>query len=126
MISEISRVLKPEGVFLYDTINRTFLSKLVTIKILQEWKRWAIMPSHLHEWRMFIRPGEIKELLLQNHLIWKEHRGVEINISILRILRYLHLRVKGELTYEAFGRKFRVLESNNTRVMYLGYAIKEN
>jgi 2-polyprenyl-6-hydroxyphenyl methylase/3-demethylubiquinone-9 3-methyltransferase len=126
VISEISRVLKPEGVFLYDTINRTFLSKLVTIKILQEWKRWAIMPSHLHEWRMFIRPGEIKELLLQNHLIWKEHRGVKINISILRILRYLHLRVKGELTYEEFGRKFKALESNNTRVMYLGYAIKEN
>jgi hypothetical protein len=74
---------------------------------------------------MFIRPVEIKELLVQNHLIWKEHRGVKINISILRILRYLHLRVKGELTYEAFGRKFMALESNNTRVMYLGYAIKK-
>lgn len=33
VISEISRVLKPNGVFIYDTINRTFISKLVAIKI---------------------------------------------------------------------------------------------
>jgi 2-polyprenyl-6-hydroxyphenyl methylase/3-demethylubiquinone-9 3-methyltransferase len=124
VISEISRVLKPGGVFLYDTINRTFLSKLVAIKVLQEWTRWAIMPSRLHEWNMFIKPEEIKLLLLQNHLIWKEHRGIIPDISVLKILHYLHRRVKGELTYEEFGNKFRLVESDNTYVMYMGYAVK--
>ena len=75
VISEISRVLKPGGVFIYDTFNRTFLSKLVAIKVLQDWKRWSIMPPHLHEWEMFIKPGEIIQLLNQNHLVWKEHTG---------------------------------------------------
>src|SRR6476661_337945 len=40
VIAEISRVLKPNGVFFYDTLNRTFISKIVAIKIWQEWKRW--------------------------------------------------------------------------------------
>ena len=60
VISEISRVLKNGGIFLYDTFNRTFLSNLVAIKVLQDWERWAIMPPHLHEWKMFIKPSEIK------------------------------------------------------------------
>jgi 2-polyprenyl-6-hydroxyphenyl methylase/3-demethylubiquinone-9 3-methyltransferase len=125
VISEISRVLKPGGVFLYDTFNRNFLSKFVAIKVLQDWKRWAIMPPHLHEWKMFIKPKEIKLLLLQNHLNWKEHTGIMPDISVLRICRYLDLRVKGKLTYEEFGKKFHLVESNFTNVMYMGYAVKE-
>lgn len=124
VISEISRVLKPGGVFIYDTINRTLISKLVAIKVLQEWKRWAIMPSHLHEWKMFIKPEEIKLLLLQNHLTWKEHVGIMPDTSVLKIWRYLRKRVKGELTYTEFGKKFLMTESNFTNVVYMGYAVK--
>jgi len=71
VISEISRVLKPNGVFFYDTLNRTFISKLVAIKIWQEWKRWAFMPPNLHVWEMFIKPNEIKNLLQKMDLIGK-------------------------------------------------------
>ena len=124
VISEISRVLRPGGVFIYDTFNRTFLSKLVAIKVLQDWKRWAIMPPHLHEWKMFIQPEEMKLLLSKNHLVWREHIGVMPNISVLKIWRYLHLRAKGHLTYEEFGKKFHMAESPFTNVMYMGYAIK--
>lgn len=124
VIAEISRVLKNGGVFIYDTFNRTYLSKISTVKILQEWKRWAIMPSNLHVWKMFIKPDEIKYLLLKNQLEWKEHRGIKPNISYLKMLGYLHKRAKGELTYEEFGKKFLLVESNSTRIMYMGYAFK--
>jgi 2-polyprenyl-6-hydroxyphenyl methylase / 3-demethylubiquinone-9 3-methyltransferase len=124
VISEISRVLKPGGVFIYDTFNRTFLSKIIAIKVLQEWKRWAIMPPNLHEWKMFIKPEEIKLLLNQNHLAWKDHTGAMPDISVFRIWRYLHFRAKGKLTYEEFGKKFRMVESRFKEVMYMGYAIK--
>jgi 2-polyprenyl-6-hydroxyphenyl methylase / 3-demethylubiquinone-9 3-methyltransferase len=40
-ISEIARVLKPGGLFFFDTINRTLASWLVMIKIAQAWKRSA-------------------------------------------------------------------------------------
>ena len=63
VIAEISRVLKPGGVFCYDTLNRTFLSRLVAIHIAQVWKRWAMAPPRLHVWEMFIRPKELKSLL---------------------------------------------------------------
>ena len=77
VISEISKVLKPGGVFFYDTLNRTFISKLVAIKIWQEWKRWAFMPPNLHVWEMFIKPEEIKVMLQMNGFDWKEHTGSE-------------------------------------------------
>jgi len=125
VISEIHRVMKPGGIFIYDTFNRTFISKVVAIKVLQDWKRWSIMPPHLHEWGMFIKPGEIKQLLKQNHLVWREHIGIMPDVSVLKICRYLHLRAQGSMNYEEFGKKFRMVESSFTGVMYIGYALKE-
>jgi 2-polyprenyl-6-hydroxyphenyl methylase / 3-demethylubiquinone-9 3-methyltransferase len=124
VVSEISRVLKPGGIFIYDTFNRTLISKLVAIKILQEWKRWAILPSHLHVWEMFIRPDELKALLSFNNLIWKEHRGIKPDISIPKILGYLHQKAVGKLTNEEFSQKFRLIECSLIKVSYMGYATK--
>ena len=124
VISEISRVLKNGGVFIYDTFNRTYMSKISAIKILQDWKRWAIMPPNIHVWEMFIKPNEIKALLKENKLIWKEHRGLKPDISYLRMLNILHQRAIGKLTYEEFGEKFLMVESPGTQIMYMGYAVK--
>lgn len=124
VISEISRVLKNRGIFIYDTFNRTHLSKISIINILQEWKRWAIMPPNLHVWEMFIKPDEIRSLLEENHLEWKEHRGIKPGISYIKMLHYLHKRAIGELTYEEFGKKFLMVESRSTQIMYMGYAVK--
>jgi 2-polyprenyl-6-hydroxyphenyl methylase/3-demethylubiquinone-9 3-methyltransferase len=125
VISEISRILKPGGIFIYDTINRNLISKLVAIKVLQEWKRWAILPANLHVWDMFIRPDELKSLLLQNNLEWKEHRGIKPDIFVPKILGYLHQRAVGKISYEEFGKKFRLIEGNSLSVSYMGYAIKK-
>ncbi|MEP6596439.1 MAG: bifunctional 2-polyprenyl-6-hydroxyphenol methylase/3-demethylubiquinol 3-O-methyltransferase UbiG [Ginsengibacter sp.] len=125
VISEISRVLKPGGVFFYDTLNRTFISKVVAIKIWQEWKRWAFMPPNLHVWEMFIKPEEIKSLLDQNGLEWKEHIGSEPNVSIPKMLGYLRKRVKGKWTYEDLGKNFWLVKSNDMNILYAGHAIKK-
>jgi 2-polyprenyl-6-hydroxyphenyl methylase/3-demethylubiquinone-9 3-methyltransferase len=125
VIAEISRVLKSGGVFIYDTFNRTIISKIVVIKILQEWERWAIMPPNLHVWEMFIKPDEMRSLLQQNQLDWKEHRGAQPNTSCLKMLRFLQKRAIGELTYEEFGEKFIMVECSHTKIMYIGYALKK-
>jgi 2-polyprenyl-6-hydroxyphenyl methylase / 3-demethylubiquinone-9 3-methyltransferase len=124
VISEINRVLKPGGVFVYDTLNRTFISKLVAIKIWQEWKRWAFMPPNLHVWKMFIKPEEIRTLLAKNGFEWKEHKGSEPNISIPRMLGFLRKRAKGKMTYADLGREFKLVESKDMNILYAGYAIK--
>lgn len=125
VIAEISRVIKPGGIFFYDTLNRTFVSKVVAIKIWQEWKRWAFMPPNLHVWKMFIKPDEIKELLRKNGLDWKEHKGSSPNVSIPKLLKYLRKRVNGEWTYEDLGKNFRLVDSNDMNILYAGYAIKK-
>jgi 2-polyprenyl-6-hydroxyphenyl methylase/3-demethylubiquinone-9 3-methyltransferase len=84
------------------------------------------MPSGLHVWEMFIRPEEIKSLLEQNELIWKEHIGIRPSVSVLKVLRYLRKRAEGKLTYEEFGEKFQMSQSEKINIMYMGYALKKN
>jgi 2-polyprenyl-6-hydroxyphenyl methylase/3-demethylubiquinone-9 3-methyltransferase len=124
VISEISRVLKPGGVFCYDTFNRTWASLLAAIKVSQVWKPWAFMPPNLHVWRMFIKPREMKSLLGHNGLEWKEHRGMMPEVPIPRLLGYLRKRARGEWTYGDLAGKVRMVESGVTAIMYMGYAVK--
>ncbi len=124
VISEIARVLKPGGAFCYDTINRTWLSRLAAVKVGQEWKRWAFMPPHLHVWNMFIRPGELRSLLRRNGLEWREHRGLAPNAPVPRILGLLRRRAAGDLSYRGLAEQVQMVESRFTAVMYMGYAVK--
>jgi 2-polyprenyl-6-hydroxyphenyl methylase/3-demethylubiquinone-9 3-methyltransferase len=126
VVSEISRVLKTGGVFIYDTFNRTLISNLVAIKIGQEWKRWAFMPPGLHVWKMFIKPRELKSLLLMNHLRWMEHQGLKPDNSMLRIQRYLRQRAGGKMSYRELGENIRMVEGRSRAVMYMGYAVKSS
>jgi len=124
VISEVSRVLKVGGAFCYDTLNRTWVSRLAAIKIGQEWKRWAFMAPRLHVFEMFIKPREMISLLRRNGLDWKEHRGTGLNISAFKALRLLRRRAKGELTYRDLGEHIRLVESRFRPVVYLGCATK--
>lgn len=124
VVSEISRVLKPGGVFVFDTLNRTWISKLLAIKISQQWKRWAFMPPDLHVWRMFIRPRELRALLERSQLEWRGHRGIMPSVSPLKTLQFLRKRAKGEWTYRDLSAKVRMAEGRCTAVMYMGYAVK--
>jgi 2-polyprenyl-6-hydroxyphenyl methylase / 3-demethylubiquinone-9 3-methyltransferase len=124
VIGEIYRVTKPGGVFFFDTLNRTFVSKLVAIKIWQEWKSTAFMPARLHEWRMFIRPEELKQLLTQSGFEFKEFRGTSPDVSIPKMISLLRKRAKGAIGYKELGQKFKLVESDDLKILYMGYAVK--
>jgi 2-polyprenyl-6-hydroxyphenyl methylase/3-demethylubiquinone-9 3-methyltransferase len=124
VIGEIYRVMKPGGVFFFDTLNRTFVSKLVAIKIWQEWKSTALMPPRLHEWRMFIRPEELRRLLVQAGFEFKEFRGTSPDVSIPKMISLLRKRAKGEIGYKELGQKFKLVESPDLKILYMGYAVK--
>ncbi len=57
VIAEVTRVLKPGGVFLFDTINKTFKSKLIMIWLLEHIKKE--IPKGTHDWNMFIKPSQM-------------------------------------------------------------------
>lgn len=124
VIHEIHRVTKPGGVFFFDTLNRTFASNLVAIKIWQEWKSTAFMPARLHEWRMFIQPEELKGLLVQAGFEFKEFRGTSPNVSVLKMISLLRKRAKGKIDMKELGRSFRLVESDDLKILYMGYAVK--
>lgn len=124
VIGEIYRVTKPGGAFFFDTLNRTFASKLVAIKIWQEWKATAFMPPRLHEWRMFIQPDELKELLAQVGFEFKEFRGTSPDVSIPKMISLLRKRAKGKIGYKELGHRFKLVESNDLKILYMGYAVK--
>lgn len=59
VVAEIGRVLRPGGVFLFSTPNRTLLSRLVLIDLAQRWRLTAVLPNDLHEWHRFLTPREL-------------------------------------------------------------------
>ena len=54
-IEQVERCLKPGGVFVFDTINRTYASYVLAIVLAQE--SLEVVPPRTHDWRLFIKVG---------------------------------------------------------------------
>lgn len=124
-ISEFSRVLKPGGVFFFDTFNRNPMSKLFVIKLWQDWKATAMMPSRLHVYEMFIKPNELRELMLAKGFGDITFRGMSPNINPFKMISLLRQRAKGKITYEELSNTLKLKESSDTIVGYMGFGIKK-
>jgi ubiquinone biosynthesis O-methyltransferase len=109
-LGEVARVLKPGGVFVFDTINRTVLSYALTIVLAQELLR--VVPPHTHDWRLYIRPEEAS-MLLQRHGFQVDSAhfvGMKPSIALSKLAR-------GKLPLGDFYQAPEAL-----RVNYLGWA----
>jgi len=124
VIAETARVLKPGALYLFDTINRTRLSKLVMIKLSQEWAATAWMPPGLHDWDQFITPAELGAILARHHLDSRGMTGIAPGISPPALIRLLRQLKKGKLSHADFGRKAAFTLTNDMRISYLGHAVK--
>ena len=61
VVAEITRVLRPGGFFLYDTINSNLIARLATITIAED--ILGLLPRGTHDPAQFIKPAElIKEV----------------------------------------------------------------
>ena len=61
VIREIARVLKPGGLFLFDTINRNPIARLATITIAEDLLR--LLPQGTHDPDMYIKPAELRAMM---------------------------------------------------------------
>ncbi len=57
-LHEVARVLRPGGLFFYDTINRNPLARLMAITMAEDVVR--ILPKGTHDPEMFITPAELR------------------------------------------------------------------
>lgn len=67
VLTEVARVLKPGGLFLYDTINRNPIARLATITIAEDVLR--LLPKGTHDPKMFIKPAELRGALSKAGLV---------------------------------------------------------
>ena len=114
-IAEIHRVLKPGGMFCFDTINRTFRSQIIMIWLLEEILQE--IPLGIHDWKKFIKPEELKSLMQHSGFTDIEIKGFNLFGNTLwdYFVAYLHYKKTGG---------FNVKINNDTSVMYIGKAIK--
>jgi 2-polyprenyl-6-hydroxyphenyl methylase/3-demethylubiquinone-9 3-methyltransferase len=103
VLSEITRVLKPGGLFLFDTINRTVLAKIVVIDLGES--VLGLLPRGTHDPARFITPAELTRKL--------EGGGYELG----PIVGLAPVGVNRRLDF-TFGR------FPSTHIMYMGHARK--
>src|SRR4051812_13692187 len=123
-IREAARVLRPGGIYLYDTINRTRRSKLLVIKLFQKWPATAFMPPNAHEHAMFIKPAELTDRLRASGLEPGAIAGIGPGVSPPHAIALMRARARGRLTYGELGRALQMRELRDTSAMYAGAATK--
>jgi len=123
VISEIYRVLKKDGIFLFDTVNRTFKSKLIMIWLLEDVLKQ--LPKGLHDWNKFIKPHELIGFLERTGFTDVVIKGFDLtdgtNFKTLRDIVWKGLsNQRGSEKTELF--KIQINEDSS--VCYIGKAVK--
>ena len=112
IINEMSRVLKPGGLFFYHTVHRNFLSQLFAGK-LAEWFGKQAMAFKISS--SFSSPSDVARCCLNSGLLMQEKAGVRPVLSSVPIKNYW----SGVLPENM---RFKVVKS--TLLSHMGYAKK--
>ncbi len=112
VIAEVARVLRPAGLFLYETVNRTLRARLVTVWLLE--RVLSLIPKNTHDANMFIKPSELRQVMARHGLKNIETRGIEPEAGPVAALA-------GFIKRGSAG-NFKITE--DTAIAYIGYAIK--
>jgi 2-polyprenyl-6-hydroxyphenyl methylase/3-demethylubiquinone-9 3-methyltransferase len=124
VVGETARVLKPGGVYLFDTVNRTLTSKIIAIKVMQEWPPTRIFDASIHDWRMFIKPAELADGLARHGLHVREMVGLGPRANIPTVLLSFIRARNGRITFGELSRRLNVGQVNSTAISYMGFATK--
>ncbi len=112
-VAEIGRVLRPGGQFCFDTINRTWQSRVLMIWLLEDVLR--LIPRGIHDWQKFVRPEELEELLVQAGFSEVTIQGFDLfgRNPLDQMANLMHFWKTGG---------FQVQFDDDTRVIYIGTA----
>lgn len=123
VVGEIARVLKPGGIFLFDTINRTLRSKLIAIKLAQDWPLTRLIPQDVHVWEKFIRPDELVAAMEKYGLASSELTGLSPALRPAALGAFLQHKL-GRLNFGELGKRLELRRSRDLSVSYMGFALR--
>jgi 2-polyprenyl-6-hydroxyphenyl methylase/3-demethylubiquinone-9 3-methyltransferase len=124
VISETARVLAPGGLYLFDTINRTLRSKLVAIKVMQQWRLTRLTDVAVHDWDMFVTPAELAAMLERHEIALGEVTGLGARARPAAVLRALARARQGRISYGELSRRLDVGHVSSTAVSYMGFGTR--
>ncbi|TDD23975.1 3-demethylubiquinone-9 3-O-methyltransferase [Kribbella turkmenica] len=124
VIEETARVLEPGGLYLFDTINRTRASKLLAIKVMQDWRLTRVVDTQLHSWEMFVKPTDLEETLRRHGLRLGGITGLGPRSNKASLLWNFVQARRGRISFGQLSRRMNVGEVKDTAVSYMGYATK--
>lgn len=113
VIGEIARVLAPGGIFCFDTINRTFRSRLTMIWLLENLLR--LIPAGVHDWDRFVPPEDLRRWLVASGF-------AAITLQGLDLFGRGPLRTVGRLLHYLRHRALQVRFDQDLAVMFIGAA----
>uniref|UniRef100_A0A0K0E7U3 Ubiquinone biosynthesis O-methyltransferase, mitochondrial n=1 Tax=Strongyloides stercoralis TaxID=6248 RepID=A0A0K0E7U3_STRER len=76
-VSKCSGLLKNNGSIFFSTINKTFLSKLLAVKLAED--VIGIVPEGVHDWEKFVDPNYLTKILYKNNINVTSCNGVAYN-----------------------------------------------
>ncbi|KAL1507712.1 hypothetical protein AB1Y20_007325 [Prymnesium parvum] len=126
-VDQVWRVLRPGGVLVFDTVNRTYASYLLAIVVAQELA--GAVPPRTHDWRMFVKPHELSFLLQSRGFLVdsSQFRGMAPTLAPSPAALVAQLRKLRTLDFEFPGLPLSdYVEVPSLEVQYLGWAAKGN
>ena len=121
-----SRAFKPRGIYLFDTVNRTLVSKLLGIKVMQEWRATRVFDTPVHEYDMFIKPKELATTMARHGLRLHETVGLGPRAKNPSAIVLGFARAKrGQMSYGELSRKLDFGQTRTRWMSYMGYATRE-
>lgn len=126
VLAEAARVLRPGGAFVYDTVNRTPVSRLIYLGAFQAFPGTRIMPPGRYAAQRLRRPEELAEAFGRAGLSTRGVTGFKPR-NVRSLVRATRGRRRGTLTDEQLPELVDMeLEPEGTSplVTYLGHAVR--
>ena len=82
-LKSCSKLLKKNGIMFVATLNKTLKSYIFAIVGAEYILRW--LPIGTHEWEKFVKPEDLKKILMKYDLSLTKLDGMNFNLSLIHI-----------------------------------------